>query len=93
MENIWLKYGVLGAVIVAMGVIIRILWNKLEEKDQKHQEERIEWLRQHKEERIEWLTTIDKQFDKIEIRDKEQHTLLKDLKYLLRIKKSKGTSL
>lgn len=100
MEQIWLKYGVLGAVIIGMGIIIRILWTKLQDIEKRHESERLKWLEEHKSERKEvldshkterkeWLDTIDKQFEKIETRDKEQSNLLKDFKYLLRIDKKK----
>lgn len=90
MESLWLKYGVLGAVIIAMGIIVKILWNKLESIEAKHKAERDEWLQMHLKERTEWRSTIETQFGKIEERDEKHDSILKDIKFLLRIRKPKN---
>ena len=76
MESAWLKYGIMGLVIAGLIYVIKILRADQKNKEEQNKIEAKVLHDSHKEERKEWKVTTEKQFDKIEVREKETNQTL-----------------
>lgn len=87
MEDVVLKYGLAGVIMVGLSWFIMYLLKDIKKEREETrgiiQRERSDHRVQMDKERYDWIRTLDRMFDKADLREKETNAVIRDVTDIL----------